>query len=106
MDRSCENCHFCIYAHSMRGKEEPYCKRHSKWIGDTLLCSEWEMVSVPMPQTNADRIRGYTDEELAEFLMNRDLDVVEKVSKVFGFTYKVGREQFLINLIGWLKEEA
>lgn len=68
MARACENCRFCIYAHSMRGKDEPYCERHSKWIGDTLLCSEWEMVSVPKPQTNADRIRAMSDDELAEWL--------------------------------------
>lgn len=72
MDRTCKNCRFCIYAHSMRGKEEPYCERHSKWIGDTLLCSEWEMVSVSKPQTNADRIRAMTDEELADFLDKTD----------------------------------
>ena len=68
MDRACENCRFCIYAHSMRGKEEPYCERHSKWIGDTLLCSEWEAVIVSKPLTNADRIRAMTDEELALWL--------------------------------------
>lgn len=67
MDRSCENCRFCIYARSMRGKEEPYCERHSKWIGYTILCSEWEMVSVPKPKTNADRFRSMSDEELAEW---------------------------------------
>lgn len=68
MNRACKNCRFCIYAHSMRGKEEPYCERHSKWIGDTLLCSEWEAVIVPKPKTNADKIRSMTDEKLAEFI--------------------------------------
>ena len=68
MDRACENCRFCIYAHSMRGKEEPYCERHRKLIGNTLLCSEWEMVSVPKPQTNYDRVLAMTVEELAVML--------------------------------------
>ena len=68
MDRACENCRFCVYAHSMRGKEEKYCERHSKYIGDTLLCSKWEKVSVPKPRTNADRIRSMSDEELAKLL--------------------------------------
>ena len=67
MNRACENCRFCIYAHSMRGKEEPYCERRSKFIGDTLLCSEWEAVIVSKPQTNADRIRAMTDEELKDW---------------------------------------
>lgn len=67
MDRACKNCRFCKYAHSMRG-EEPYCVRRRKWIGDTRLCSDWEMASVPKPQTKADRIRSMSDEELAEFL--------------------------------------
>ena len=56
--------------------------------------------------TNADRIRAMTDEELAEFLLNRDLDDVEKASKAVGFTYKVDRESCLANVLGWLKEEA
>jgi hypothetical protein len=58
------------------------------------------------PKTNADRIRAMTDEELAEFLLNRDLNIVEKASKAVGFTYKVDREQCLVNVIGWLKEEV
>lgn len=56
--------------------------------------------------THGDELRAMTDEELAEFLLNRDLDVVEKESKAAGFTYKVDREQCLVNVIDWLKEEA
>lgn len=56
--------------------------------------------------TNGDRIRRMTDDELAEFLLNRDLDVVKQVSKAFGFIYKVDREQCLVNVIDWLKQEA
>lgn len=56
--------------------------------------------------SNADRIRNMTDEELAEFLLNRDLDVVEKASKSVGFTYKVDREPCLVNVIDWLRQEA
>lgn len=60
----------------------------------------------PKPITNAGRIRSMTDEELAEFLLNRDLNDVEKASKAVGFTYKVDRERCLANVIDWLKEEA
>ncbi len=94
MDRACKNCRFCIYAHSMRGKEEPYCGRFSKWIGDTLLCSEWEMASVPKPQTNADRIRAMSDEELAEWVWG-----AETAGRAYG---PRGKKAW----IDWLKEEA
>lgn len=57
-------------------------------------------------RTNSDRIRGMSDSELAEFLLNRDLDVVEKSSKAVGFTYKVDREPCLVNVLEWLKQEA
>ncbi len=71
MDRACENCRFCIYAHPMRGEEEPYCERHGEWIGDTLLCSEWEAVIVSKPLTNAGTLRAMSDEELAKFESER-----------------------------------
>ena len=71
--------------------------------GKTL--KEWAD-SISEPQTNADRIRAMTDEELAKFLLNRDLYVVEKASKAVGFTYKVDRKQSLANVIDWLKQEA
>ena len=57
-------------------------------------------------KTHGDQLRAMTDEELAEFLLNRDLDVVEKASKAAGFTYKVDREQRLVNVIDWLKQEV
>ena len=68
MDKKCENCRFCIYAKSMWGKEEPYCKFRGKWIGDTILCSEWEAVIVPKPATNYDRLIRKTPEELAHWI--------------------------------------
>ena len=58
------------------------------------------------PITKADRIRAMTDEELAEFLLNRDLDVIERASKAVGFTYKINRESSLANVIDWLRQEA
>lgn len=61
---------------------------------------------VHLPQTNADRIRAMSDEELTEFLLNRDLDVLEKASKAAGFTYEVDREQCFVEVIDWLKQEV
>lgn len=57
-------------------------------------------------KTHGDQLRAMTDEELAEFLLNRDLDVVEKASKAAGFTYTVDREPCLANVIDWLKQEV
>lgn len=56
--------------------------------------------------TNADRIRAMTDEELAEFLWNRDIDIIEKASKATGFTFTVDRKQCLKNVLDWLREEG
>ena len=56
--------------------------------------------------TNGDRIRTMSDEELTEFLLNRDLDVLEKASKAAGFTYEVDREQCFVEVIDWLKQEV
>ena len=72
--------------------------------GDESKCNFYPEKS--KPQTNADRIRAMTDKELAEFLLNRDLDIVEKASKSVGFTYKVDREPCLVNVIDWLKQEV
>lgn len=60
----------------------------------------------PPVKSRGDAIRAMSDEELAEFLLNRDLDVVEKSSKAVGFTYKVDREPCLANVIDWLKQEV
>ena len=82
-----------------------YCMRfllHMEKREDASRCRYF----IPKPLANADRVRAMTDEELAEFLLNRDLDVVEKASKAVGFTYKVDIESCLVNVIGWLKEEV
>lgn len=101
MDRACKNCRFCIYAHS-RGKDTPYCERHSKWIGDTLLCSEWEAVIVPKPLTNADRIRSMTDEELAAWLSHHSMACVQG-KRPCPEDCVGGCEQCWLD---WLKQEA
>lgn len=72
MDKSCKNCRFCVYAH-LGGKDKPYCERHSQYIENTILCSCWEMVSVPKPQTHYDEIRAMSIEELAAWLADHPL---------------------------------
>lgn len=89
------NCRTC-----RSGKTCNVANAHGYWVG---ACVRY---SPEKPMTNADRIRAMSDEELAEFLLNRDLGVVEKASKTTGFTYKVDREQCLVDVIDWLKQEV
>lgn len=68
-------------------------------------CKNFEMYK-PNSQTNADRIRAMTYKELASFLWNRDMDIVEKAAKAVGFTFRVDKEQCLLNVLDWLSEEV
>lgn len=77
------------------------CERPWKGMDGYLNCVSFDPII-----TNGDKMRAMTDEELAEFLLNRDLDVVEKATKAVGFTYKVDREPCLVNVIDWLTQEA
>lgn len=60
----------------------------------------------PKPMTNADRIRAMSDEELAQFIWNRDIDIVEKASVAGQFTFTVDREKCFKNVLEWLKKEV
>lgn len=57
-------------------------------------------------QSNADRIRAMSDEELAQFIWNRDIDIVEKASVAGRFTFTVDREKCFKNVLDWLKAEV
>ena len=59
-----------------------------------------------MPVSNADRIRSMSDEELAEYLLNRDLAVEGQLSQVTEFRYTFDRELCLANLTDWLRREV
>lgn len=87
-DRSCKICRFYMPNVGMRG--EPYCDRLKKWIGTTLWCIEWQPKK---PQTNADRIRSMTDEELAEFISGK--------ARTFGEEY-----EGYMSALDWLKQEV
>ena len=58
------------------------------------------------PDNNADRIRSMSDEELAQFIWNRDIDIVEKAAVAGQFTFTVDREKCFKNVLDWLKEEV
>lgn len=81
--------------------EHIYCK------GRPLECFDI-VYEDPEPSiwTNADRIRSMSDEELAQFIWNRDIDIVEKSSVVGQFTFTVDREKCFKNVLDWLKAEV
>ena len=58
---------------------------------------------VPKPQTNADRIRSMTDEEMAEFFRNTTF-----CDSCFIFKNECGTEKYSCKQrwIDWLKQEA
>lgn len=62
--------------------------------------------SIVEPKTNADRIRAMSDEELAQFIWDRDIDIVEKASVAGQFTFTVDREECFKNVLDWLKKEV
>lgn len=93
-EMNCKNCKYHILRDSMRGKREGYCVLHKRWRGGTILCSSFDIADPVhvadvrfIPQTNADRIRAMTDEELAEWI----------------YTH---RWNDLDGLLDWLKQEV
>ena len=58
------------------------------------------------PQTNADRIRALTDEELAEYLWDRDVGILNEVKRSSGITYKYDSNKCKEDICCWLKQEA
>ena len=62
-DRLCRNCIYSCMIESPKGMKERYCRMRNGWVGNMLCCSAWEQKA----NTNADKIRAMTDEELAEF---------------------------------------
>lgn len=91
---------FCGYTDLRTWEDESCCAWKPARVGVTPYTEEdWK-------RTNADRIRAMSDKELASFLWNRDMDIVEKASKAIGFTFRVDEEQCLLNVLDWLRQEA
>ena len=79
-------------------------------MNDTTFQGDGKIAFVPVvvnakqhKQTNADKIRSMTDEELADFLWHRDIQIVERASKVAGFNYSYDEAQCIQNIKDWLK---
>ena len=56
--------------------------------------------------TNAKKIRAMTDEELAEYLWNRDVGILNEVKRSSGITYKYDSNKCKEDIYRWLKQEA
>ena len=72
--------------------KQVFCKRFHLHMGiyeDASRCRDFEK----KPQTNADRIRAMTDEELAEFISDK--------ARTFGEEY-----EGYMSALDWLREEA
>lgn len=59
-----------------------------------------------IPMTNADCIRAMTDEELADFILKRDIGIVDRLSQLQVFTYKFDAEKGKKDMLNWLKQEV
>ncbi len=56
------------------------------------------------PLTNADRIRAMTDEELAEYILKREIRIVDKLSQLQAFTFKFDAEKGKKDMLAWLQQ--
>ena len=81
----------------------PYCETPPPVRTNTIVSTD--TVLITGMKTNADRIRSMTDEELAEFLWSRDINIVEKASRAAGFTYHCDENECRKNILEWLKQE-
>ena len=58
-------------------------------------------------ETNADKIRSMTDEELAEWIFRNQMFIFKSVCDAFGYTeYDEKEMTHWENIIAWLKQEA
>lgn len=96
----CGNCCYGV----MTEPNRMFCSAQNCFCEEVFDCEDYEPIVKPI--TNADRIRSMTDEELADFLWSRDIDIVEKASRAVEFTYHCDEDVCRKNILDWLKEEA
>lgn len=93
MDKGCRNC-LWLYHMVTHNPTAPCseCVDYDKWS--------------TMKQTNGDRIRSMTDEELSEYLWNRDVGILNEFKRTFGITCKYDSNKCKEDIYHWLKQEA
>ena len=90
-----QNCSNCKYSDPICGALRCMGQRFAPYVRPTDSCEGWKSKK----QTNADRIRAMTDEELAELL--RDI-VVDSVRMIM-FTHE---SRGIKEWLDWLKQEV
>lgn len=75
-------------------------------IGDILETLELFRSLAPEPQTNADRIRDMSDEELAKQIYKMQKDMCIYFAKVAGFPGKLIFADEATDLLEWLQQPA
>lgn len=75
--------------------------------GVNLRSMCWAYKGHPQPQTNADRIRAKTDEELAEWIFRNQMSLFKLICDAFGYTeYDEKKMEHWEDILAWLKQEA
>lgn len=103
----CKNC--ARYVHVNEDNERTVGKPNWCFYISDSPCADLECdCKAFTPLRNADRFRAMTDEELAEELFRRDLDVINQLTKAGGLkvNIKCDKESCIKSLLGWLKQEV
>lgn len=103
-----EDCKWYDYWQDM-GARIPFCKAGKNMDASGFFletCDECKDYSNKNVITNADHIRTMTDEELAEYILKREIGIVDRLSQLQPFTFKFDAKQGKKDLLNWLKQEA
>ena len=92
-------CNDCMYCHELRTAHEYFCSNFCCYFG-ALGCDEGKQ----KPQTNADRIRGMSDEELADWYFDKFFPCVPYCSMLQDGCPE--HDDCKICLLDWLRKEA
>lgn len=90
----------CIYSH----EDGAYCDKHSHGAA-TLSCTGEDTCPDVQPFTNYDMILAKTPGELAEWLVDRDLDVVNKIVDAANVNSKIkyDKRKCVDDVADWLR---
>ena len=95
--KTCEN---CKYSEPIMGGLACMGQKGMPFVRPTDSCDRWKT----MKQTNADRIRNMTDEELADYLI---CDIEAEAVRRTGRMLTSGEiDRAVADCIDWLKQEA
>ena len=90
-----QNCANCKYSEPRCGALCCMGQKYAPYVRPTDSCDGWKS----RKQTNADRIRTMTDEELAEFMTEYELRAYKRLNA------SGERKRFASQWLDWLKQE-